>query len=85
MGTIIRCLSKNHATQEENLFYWIKWRRRKETSVNEWETGDFFYFFFENVLGCDAQFIIFVQDILTNGYHSNFAEPLIKKREQNKQ
>ena len=47
--------------------------------MNEWETGDFFYFFFENVLGCDAQFIIFVQDILTNGYHSNFAEPLIKK------
>lgn len=31
------------------------------------------------MLGCDAQFIIFVQDILTNGYHSNFAEPLIKK------
>ena len=47
--------------------------------MNEWETGDFFYFFFENVLGCDAQFIIFVQDILTNGYHSNFAEPLIKR------
>ena len=47
------------------------------------EKQEISFIFFLKVLGCDAQFIIFVQDILTNGYHSNFAEPLIKK-EQNK-